>query len=152
MLLCPWDSPGKNTGVGCHALLHRTFPTHGSNPVPLHCRHILYHLSHQGSPEHWSGSLIPSSGDLPDPGIELGPPALQADSLPAELPRRPQYHSYTESKKNDCCCSLIVKLCLTLSDPIDCKPSGSSVHGILQARVLEWAAISSSRGSFQLRN
>ena len=135
--------------MGCHALLHRTFPTHGSNPVPLHCRHILYHLSHQGSPEHWSGSLIPSSGDLPDPGIELGPPALQADSLPAELPRRPQYHSYTESKKNDCCCSLIVKLCLTLSDPIDCKPSGSSVHGILQARVLEWAAMPSSRGFSQ---
>ena len=31
-LLCPWDSPGKNTGVGCHALLQGIFPTQGSNP------------------------------------------------------------------------------------------------------------------------
>ena len=34
--------------------------------------------------EHWSGSLFPSPGDLPDPGIEPGSPALQADSLPSE--------------------------------------------------------------------
>ena len=37
--------------------------------------------------------------------------------------------------------------CLTLCDPMDCNPSGSSVHGIAQARILEWVAISSSRGS-----
>ena len=49
-LLCPWDSPGKNTGVGCHALLQGIFPTQGSNPDFPHCRWILYHLSHQGSP------------------------------------------------------------------------------------------------------
>ena len=47
---CPWDSPGKNTGVGCHALLQGIFPTQGSNPGLLHHRQILYHLSHQGSP------------------------------------------------------------------------------------------------------
>ena len=45
-LLCPWDSPGKNTGVGCHALLQGIFQTQGSNlsflPL-LHCRRILYH-------------------------------------------------------------------------------------------------------------
>ena len=44
------DSPGKNTGVGCHALLQGIFPTQGSNPGLPHCRQILYHLSHQGSP------------------------------------------------------------------------------------------------------
>ena len=44
------DSPGKNSGVGCHALLQGIFPTQGSNPSLLHCRWILYHLSHQGSP------------------------------------------------------------------------------------------------------
>ena len=45
------DSPGKNTGVGCHALLQGIFPTQGSNPGLLHCRRqILYHLSHQRSP------------------------------------------------------------------------------------------------------
>ena len=43
------DSPGKNTGVGCHALLQEIFPTQKSNPGLLHCRRILYHLSHQGS-------------------------------------------------------------------------------------------------------
>ena len=44
------DSPGKNIGVGCHALLQGIFPTQGSNLGLLNCRQILYHLSHQGSP------------------------------------------------------------------------------------------------------
>ena len=44
------DSPGKNTGVGCHPLLQGIFPTQGSNPGLPHCRWILYHLSHQESP------------------------------------------------------------------------------------------------------
>ena len=43
------DYPGKNTGVGCHALLQGIFPNQGLNPGLLHCRQILYHLSHQGS-------------------------------------------------------------------------------------------------------
>ena len=42
------DSPGNNTGVGCHAFLQRIFPTQGLNPGLLHCRWILYCLSHQG--------------------------------------------------------------------------------------------------------
>ena len=49
-LLCPWDFPGRNTGVGCHFLLQGIFPTQGSNPCLLHCRWILYRRSHQGSP------------------------------------------------------------------------------------------------------
>ena len=44
------DSPGKNTGLGCHALLHGIFPTQGSNPALLYRRWVLYWLSHQGSP------------------------------------------------------------------------------------------------------
>ena len=47
------DSPGKNTEVGCHALLQGIFPTQGSNPGLPHCRQILYCLSHQGSPMSW---------------------------------------------------------------------------------------------------
>ena len=39
------DSPGKNTGVGCHSLLQGIFPTQGSNLGLLHCMQILYHLS-----------------------------------------------------------------------------------------------------------
>ena len=50
-LLCPWDSPGKSTGVGCHALLQGTFSTEGQNSHLLHCRQILYlWLSHLRSP------------------------------------------------------------------------------------------------------
>ena len=37
-LLCPWYSPGKNTGMGCHAFLQGIFPTQRSNPCLLHCR------------------------------------------------------------------------------------------------------------------
>ena len=44
------DSLGQNTGVGCHSLLQGVFPTQGWNPSLLHCRQILYHLIHQGSP------------------------------------------------------------------------------------------------------
>ena len=70
-LLCPWDSPGKNTGVGCHFL-------------------------------------------------------LQCVNVKSE--------------------SDVDQSCLTLSDPMDCSPSGPSVHGIFQARVLEWGAIAFSEG------
>ena len=49
-LLCPWDFPGKNTGVGCHFLLQGIFPTQGWNPGLSHCRQTFYPLSHQGSP------------------------------------------------------------------------------------------------------
>ena len=45
----PGDSPGKNTGVGRHTLLEGIFSTQGLNAGLLHCRWILYHLSHQGS-------------------------------------------------------------------------------------------------------
>ena len=49
-LLCAWDFPGKNAGVGCHFLLQGNFPTQGSNPGLLRCRQMLYRLSHKGSP------------------------------------------------------------------------------------------------------
>ena len=44
-LLYPWNSPGKNNGVGSHSLLQGIFPTEGSNPGLLPCRQTLYHLS-----------------------------------------------------------------------------------------------------------
>ena len=52
-----------------------------------------------------------------------------------------------ESKYFFCCC-LVTKSCPTLYDPMHCSLPGSSVHEIFQARILEWGAISSSRGSF----
>src|SRR5574341_916161 len=86
--LCSWNSPGKNTGVGCHALLQGIFPTQGLNPRLLHCE--------------------------------------------------------SESE--------VAQSCPTLCDPMDCNLPGSSVHGISQARIIEWVAISFSRGSFPLRD
>ena len=46
-----------------------------------------------------------------------------------------------------CMCVLVAQSCLTLCDPMDCSPPDFSVHGILQARILEWVAIPFSRGS-----
>ena len=48
------DSPGKNTGVGCHALLQGIFSIHGLNPGLPHCSWILYHLSPQGNSVEWT--------------------------------------------------------------------------------------------------
>ena len=57
-LLCPWDFPGKNTEVGCHFLLQRIFLTQGLNSDLPHCRHILYHLSHQKIIKYWLNQLL----------------------------------------------------------------------------------------------
>ena len=51
-----------------------------------------------------------------------------------------------------CVCVCATQSCLTLCDPMDCRLPGSSVHGIFQARILEWDAISSSRGSSRLKD
>ena len=90
MLFCPWDFPGKNTGVGCHFLVQEIFLTQGLNPDLPHCRQTLY----QGSP---------------------------FEAI--------------------CVRVLVTQSCLTLCDPMDCSPAGFSVHGILQARAVEWIAI-----------
>ena len=49
-MVCPWNSPGKNTEVGGHSLLQEIFLTQGSDLGLLNCRQIFYHLSYQGSP------------------------------------------------------------------------------------------------------
>ena len=55
------DSPGKNTGVGCHALFQEIFPTQGSNPGLPHYRWILFQLSRQASPRILAWVAIPFS-------------------------------------------------------------------------------------------
>ena len=50
-LYSPWNSLGQNTGVGSLSLLQGIYPTQRSNPALLHCRQILYQLSHKGSPK-----------------------------------------------------------------------------------------------------
>ena len=57
MLLCPRDSPGKSTRVGCHFLLQGIFLTQGSNPCLQHCKWILYCLSSQENPRKDEFSL-----------------------------------------------------------------------------------------------
>ena len=100
-LLCPWGSPGKNTGLGFHALLQGIFLTQKSNPCLLH---LL----------HW-----------------------QADSLPFFTTSATWEH---------------VKVKVAQSYPTLWNPMDYTVHGILQARILEWVAISFSRGSSQPRD
>ena len=65
------------------------FPTQGWNPGLLRCRQILYQLSHQESLRILEWVAYPFPGNLPDPGIKPGSPALQVDSLVAELPGKP---------------------------------------------------------------
>ena len=66
-LCSPWNSPGQNTGVGSRSLLQGIFPTHGLNPGLLHCRQILYQLSHQGSPRILEWVAYPFSCGSPRP-------------------------------------------------------------------------------------
>ena len=54
----PWNSPGQNTGVGTCSLLQGIFPTHRSNPGLAPCRHILYQVSHQGSPSQHQNRIL----------------------------------------------------------------------------------------------
>ena len=81
----PWNSPGRNTGVGSLSRLEGILPIQGSNPGLLHCRQIFYQVSHKGSPRILEWVAYPFSSRSSNPGIEPGYPAFQADSLPTEL-------------------------------------------------------------------
>ena len=92
---------------------------------------------------YWSGWPIPSPGDRPDPGIEPGPPALQADSLPAEPPESsPLYTLCAQSLSR-------IQPFVTLGTVV---PEAPLSLRFFQARILEWVAISYSRVFSQLRN
>ena len=76
-VICPWDFPGKITGVGCHSFLQGFFLTQGLNLGLPHCRQILYCLSYQESPTvgNWKtlGSKMPPSLALTEWGHLLMP-------------------------------------------------------------------------------
>ena len=74
---------------------------------------------------YWSGLPFPSPRDLLDSGIEPRSPALQEDSLLTERRGNPNYYEIDKT--------------------MDCSLPGSSIHGIFQARVLEWGAIAFSK-------
>ena len=90
--------------------------------------------------EYWSGLSCPLPGDLPDPGIR-NPRLLhqQADTLPL-----------VPLGKHTIACAVlcsVAQLCPTLCESMDCSPPSSSVHGGSPARILEWVAMPSSKGS-----
>ena len=120
-LPCPWDSLGKNTGVGCHFLL-QCMKVKSESEVVQSCPTLVTPrtAAHQAPPsmglsrqEHWSGLPFPSSKGT----IE-------------------------RKKVKSLSCVRLFE-----SNPMDCCPPGSSVHGTLQARILEWVAISFSQRS-----
>ena len=110
-------------------------------------------VAYQASPsmgfsrqKYWSELPFPSPGDLPDPGIKPWSLVLQADTWPSEPQGKPMSCIDSESE------SEVAQSCPTLCDTMDCSLAGFSLHGILQARVLEWVAISFSRGSSRPRD
>ena len=96
---------------------------------------------------------LPSSGPFPGKDVR-GYLANQCELHIKRQVQGPQWETPTssfrprlrEAQACVCLCS-VAKSGLALCDPTDCGSPGSSVHGMLQARVLEWVAISSSRGS-----
>ena len=100
----PWtiyrlqNSPGQNTGVGSLSLLQGIYSTQASNPGLPYCRQILYQLSHQGTPRKLEWVACPFSSKSSWPGIKSGSPALQEDSLPAELPGKPYNQGLVNTK------------------------------------------------------
>ena len=108
-LLCLWNSPGKNTGVGSNSLLQGIFLTQG--------------LNHQGSPYIYGIKYY----------VVL---YMYCNIILYLLYKIP--HAAVAAKS--------LQWYLTLCDPIEGSPPGSPVPGILQARTLEWVAISFSNG------
>ena len=173
-LLRPWHFQGKSTGVGCHFLLQGIFPTQGSNPGLSHCRQSLYHLSHQGSPgkrrrkdplNAYSRSQGTKLHFLEEYSENKQSHSVTHEILTTgwnwvlilsttftQLNKAFRSHLfYWVCPSLLCTCAKLLRPCPTLCDPVYHSPPGSSVHGILQARRLEWVAMPFSRGSSQPR-
>ena len=99
---------------------------------------VLYHCAR--CPGRYSSYLQECSSPGRGKDMHLAPKIQREDMMNSIYKR---YHG----RPSICCCCLIAKLCLTLCNPMDYSLPGSSVHGIFQARILKWVAISFSRGS-----
>ena len=103
---------------------------------------IIYHFMHVAAAAAAVAKLLQSCPTLCDP-IDDSPPG----SCPWDSPSKNTgvgYHCLLQCMevKSE---SEVAQSCLTLHDPMDCSLPGSSIHGILQARIMEWVAISFSR-------
>ena len=106
---------------------------------------LLWNYHHHTSPEicifqNWNSIAIKQL---------LGLSALPSSTLATIILLSVSKDLTTLDTSGHCHC---VQSCLTLCDPMDCSPSGFSFHGIFQARILEWVAIFSSRGSSRSRD
>ena len=126
----PWDSPGKNTGVGCHFLLQcmkvkseselaQSYPTLSH---PMDCSPPGSSVHGFSRQEYWSG--VP----LPSPFLSH---ALYQMSV--------CYLYFFCPGNSILVCVLVAQLCPTFSDPMDCSPPGSSVHGF--SRQEYWSGV-----------
>ena len=174
----PWNSPGQNTGVGSHSFLQGIFPTQESNPGLPHCGRILFQLSHQGSPAHieWMNESVNGYMNkqlLVFPGyIETNCCTFYFLFLTSTFCFDSPWSffvclfwfnsrhwsflffkfSSTERFRVVGIKMLVAPSCSTLCNPMDSNLPGSSVHGIFQARILEWVAFPFSRESSQPRD
>ena len=143
----PWDSPGKNTGVGCHFLL-QCMKVKSESEVAQSCLSLRDPMdcSLPGSSIH--GIFQAKSAGLGCHSLPQGIFTTQK-SNPHLLCLLYLYHCITWEALNydiDAAAAAAKSLqsCPTLCDPIDGSPPGSPIPGILQARTLEWVAISFS--------
>ena len=109
------------------------FPNEGSNPCLLHWQVDSLPLNHQGSP-------LGIMEALSIPSVKV----VRYMNRKYLLPTGAYVSLFLKQYMRTCS---VARQCPTLFNPMDCGPQGSSVHGVLRARTLEWVAISSSRGS-----
>ena len=133
-LPCPWDSPGKNTGVGCHFLL-RCMKVKSEREVVQSCLTLRDPMDYS-----LPGSSI--HGILQARVLEWA--AIAFSEMSSDTVRCPVGGKNHRSQITMSVCTKLLQSCLTFCNPMDYSPPGSSVHGILQARILEWVAISFS--------
>ena len=103
-------------------------------------------VGHVASPFDLSQILLVGGGLLA-PCSSLGPPVIKQLTQMLTM-----VSGQGEWFQSVLCCAKALQSCPTLCNPMDCSPSGYSVHGILHSRILEWVAILSSRGSSQPRD
>ena len=146
-LYSPWNSLGQNIGVGSLSLLQGIFPTQGLNPGILHCRWILYQLSHQGSIRLLEWVVYHFSSGFSQPRDQTRVSCIASGFFPKWVMREVVSLSLSVCMyiyTYILCYAKSPQSCPSLCDPRDSSTLGSPVPGILQARTLEWVAISFS--------